>query len=105
MLRCADPLAATGMEPRTRLICLILSVSTLSHHHERLKNEELVRVRCHGVSLRYSANKETLGELLKFVVAECWRGDRESEPREAARAAHARKGHRVWEKTAHWKQE
>ena len=45
--------------------------STLSHHLDKLKNEELVKVRREGTYLRYSANAEALRELLAFLYAEC----------------------------------
>jgi DNA-binding transcriptional ArsR family regulator len=45
--------------------------STLSHHLEKLKNEDLVRVRREGTYLWYSANTEALQELLGFLYAEC----------------------------------
>ena len=87
--RYADMLAAMGTEPRLRIMRLLLSAhpdglvvgdiqeslgivgSTLSHHLEKLKNEELVRVRRAGTFLWYSANTETLRELLTFLCAEC----------------------------------
>ena len=85
----ADMLAAMGTEPRLRIMQLLLSAhpeglvvgdigteldipsSTLSHHLEKLKNEELVRVRREGTFLWYSANCEALQELLGFLFAEC----------------------------------
>jgi DNA-binding transcriptional ArsR family regulator len=45
--------------------------STLSHHLEKLKNEDLVSVRREGTFLRCVANIETLRELLDFLYAEC----------------------------------
>ena len=45
--------------------------STLSHHLEKLKNENLVRVRRESTFLRYMANTEALQELLQFLYAEC----------------------------------
>lgn len=87
--RYADMLAAMGTEPRLRIMRLLLSAhpdgmvvgdihlalgiasSTLSHHLEKLKNEDLVRVRRDGTFLWYSANTETLRELLKFLCTEC----------------------------------
>jgi ArsR family transcriptional regulator, arsenate/arsenite/antimonite-responsive transcriptional repressor len=47
------------------------ATSTLSHHLEKLKNEDLVRVRRDGTFLWYSANTEALQELLGFLYAEC----------------------------------
>lgn len=87
--RYADMLSAMGTEPRLRIMRLLLSAhpkglvvgeiqselgiagSTLSHHLEKLKNEELVAVRREGTYLRYSANTEALQELLTFLYAEC----------------------------------
>jgi len=87
--RYADMFAALGNEPRLRIIRLLLSAhpdgmnageiqselgipnSTLSHHLEKLKNEELVRVQREGTFLRYMANTEALQEVLSFLYAEC----------------------------------
>ncbi len=87
--RFADMLAAMGTEPRLRIVRLLLSAhpdgmvvgdiqaelgippSTLSHHLEKLKNEELVNVRREGTYLWYSANTGGLRELLTFLYAEC----------------------------------
>src|SRR6187200_1352860 len=87
--RYADMLSAMGTEPRLRIMRLLLSAhpaglvvgeigneleipsSTLSHHLEKLKNEDLVKVRREGTYLWYSANTEALQELLGFLYAEC----------------------------------
>jgi DNA-binding transcriptional ArsR family regulator len=87
--RYADTFAALGAEPRLRIVRLLLSAhpdglfvadigeeldiaaSTLSHHLDKLKNEELVRVQREGTFLRYTANTDTLRELLGFLYAEC----------------------------------
>lgn len=87
--RFADMLAAMGTEPRLRIIRLLLSAhpdglvvgeiqaetgiqsSTLSHHLDKLKNEELVLVKREGTFLRYMANAEALEELLGFLYSEC----------------------------------
>ena len=50
---------------------LDIASSTLSHHLEKLRNEELVSVRREGTFLRYSANNTALQELLGFLYAEC----------------------------------
>ncbi len=89
IVRYADRFAALGTEPRLRIVRLLLSAhpggmvvgdiqaeldipnSTLSHHLEKLKNEELVSVKREGTFLRYAANTEALGELLTFLYAEC----------------------------------
>jgi DNA-binding transcriptional ArsR family regulator len=82
-------LSAMGTEPRLRIVRLLLAAhpeglvvgdiqgelgitgSTLSHHLDKLKNEDLVKVRREGTFLRYSANTESLQELLTFLYAEC----------------------------------
>ena len=45
--------------------------STLSHHLDKLRNENLVRVRRESTFLRYTANTEALQELLQFLYSEC----------------------------------
>lgn len=78
-----------GSEPRLRIMQLLLSAhpeglvvteiqqeldipnSTLSHHLEKLKSEDLVKVRRESTFLRYGANTEALRELLQFLYAEC----------------------------------
>jgi ArsR family transcriptional regulator, arsenate/arsenite/antimonite-responsive transcriptional repressor len=97
--RYADMLAAMGTEPRLRIMQLLLSAhpdglvvnqigteldiasSTLSHHLDKLKNEDLVRVRRDGTFLWYSANAEALQELLGFLYAECCTRNKAVEPR------------------------
>ena len=87
--RYADMLSAMGTEPRLRIMRLLLSAhpdglvvgeiqeelgiagSTLSHHLDKLKNEDLVRVSREGTYLRYSANSEALRDLLGFLYVEC----------------------------------
>jgi ArsR family transcriptional regulator len=87
--RYADMFSAMGTEPRLRIMQLLLKAhpdglvageiqselgipsSTLSHHLEKLKNEELVTVRRESTFLWYAANTETLQELLGFLYAEC----------------------------------
>jgi ArsR family transcriptional regulator len=87
--RYADMFAAMGAEPRLRIMQLLLTThpqglivgdiqeeleipaSTLSHHLDKLRNEELVRVRREGTFLWYSANLEALQEVIDFLYAEC----------------------------------
>jgi len=87
--RYAEMFAAMGAEPRLRILQLLLMAhpqglvvghvqdelgipaSTLSHHLDKLKNEELVRVRREGTFLWYTANTEALQELINFLYAEC----------------------------------
>ena len=56
--------------------------STLSHHLEKLRHENLVTVQREGTFLRYAANTETLGELLGFLYAECCTRNQAVNPRE-----------------------
>ena len=44
---------------------------TLSHHLDKLKNENLVTVRRDGTYLWYRANTDALKDLLGFLYAEC----------------------------------
>lgn len=85
----ADMFSAMGTEPRLRIMQLLLSAhpdglvvgeiqaeldipnSTLSHHLDKLKNEDLVLVRRESTFLRYTANSEALQKLLQFLYAEC----------------------------------
>ena len=88
--RYADMFAAMGTESRLRIMQLLLSAhpdgmvvgeiqeelglsaSNLSHHLDKLKNEELVACqRAKARFLRCTANAETLQELLGFLYAEC----------------------------------
>ena len=89
IVRYADMFQAMGTEPRLHILRLLLSAhpeglvvgdilaeldipsSTLSHHLDKLKNEELVIVRREGTFLRYVANTESLQQLLGFLYAEC----------------------------------
>jgi DNA-binding transcriptional ArsR family regulator len=48
-----------------------IPASTLSHHLEKLKNEDLIKVQRESTFLRYSANAEALQDLLTFLYAEC----------------------------------
>jgi DNA-binding transcriptional ArsR family regulator len=50
---------------------LQLTPSTISHHLDKLKGEDLVRVRRDARYLWYSANTQTLEELLTFLYSEC----------------------------------
>jgi ArsR family transcriptional regulator len=78
-----------GTEPRLRIMQLLLSAhpdglvvgeiqeeldipnSTLSHHLDKLKAEDLAHVERESTFLRYTANTEALQELLQFLYAEC----------------------------------
>ena len=85
----ADMFSAMGAEPRLRIMQLLLSAhpdgmvvgdiqqeldipnSTLSHHLDKLKSEDLVSVRRDSTFLHYTANTNALQELLQFLYAEC----------------------------------
>jgi DNA-binding transcriptional ArsR family regulator len=87
--RYADMMAALGTETRLRIVRLLLSAhpyglvvgeigselgipaSTLSHHLEKLKNENLVKVQRESTFLRYTANTQALRDILAFLFAEC----------------------------------
>lgn len=96
--RFADMFSAMGTGPRLRIMRVLLSAhpdgmivsdigtelgipaSTLSHHLEKLKNEDLVKVRREGTYLWYSANGDALQELLAFLYAECCTRNKAIEP-------------------------
>jgi ArsR family transcriptional regulator len=98
VIRFADMFAAMGAEPRLRIMRLLLTAhprglvagdiqeelgipaSTLSHHLEKLKNEELVRVRRDGTFLWYTANSEALQSIINFLYAECCTRNNAIEP-------------------------
>jgi len=91
--RFADMFSALGTEPRLRIMRLLLSAhpegmvvgdiinelgitaSTLSHHLDKLKNEDLVKVRRESTYLW-----DALEELLGFLYAECCTRNKAIEP-------------------------
>src|ERR1700760_4833812 len=99
----ADMFTAMGTEPRLRIMQLLLSAhpdglvvgdigseldipsSTLSHHLEKLKNEDLVQVRREGTFLWCSANVDSLQSLLGFLYAECCTRNKAIEPQAIVR--------------------
>src|ERR1700680_1367919 len=98
--RYADMFSAMGTEPRLRIMQLLLTAhpeglvvgdiqeeleipnSTLSHHLDKLKNEDLVRVQRESTFLRYTANTGALQELLRFLDAECCTRNKALKPRD-----------------------
>jgi ArsR family transcriptional regulator, arsenate/arsenite/antimonite-responsive transcriptional repressor len=96
----ADRFSAMGTEPRLRIMQLLLSAhpeglvvneiqteldipnSTLSHHLDKLKNEDLVLVKRESTFLRYTANTEALQEVLQFLYAECCTRNKAVKPRD-----------------------
>jgi len=98
--RYADMFAAIGTEARLRIMQLLLKAhpdglvvneiqaelgipgSTLSHHLDKLKNEDLVKVARESTFLRYTANTESLQELLQFLYAECCTRNRVVKPQD-----------------------
>ena len=97
--RYADMFAALGAEPRLRIVRLLLAAhpdgmvvgeiqtetgiagSTLSHHLEKLRHDGLVVAEREKAFIRYRADTEGLGELLKFLYAECCTRNRAVEPK------------------------
>jgi ArsR family transcriptional regulator, arsenate/arsenite/antimonite-responsive transcriptional repressor len=97
--RYADMFAAMGTESRLRIMQLLLSAhpeglvvgeiqselgisaSTLSHHLDKLKNEDLIEVSREGTFLRYTASTVTLQDLLGFLYAECCTRNRAIKPK------------------------
>ena len=89
VVKFADMFSAIGTEARLRILRLLLAAhpdgmvvgdiageldipaSTLSHHLDKLKHEDLVQVQREGTFLRYTANTLALQELLGFLYAEC----------------------------------
>jgi ArsR family transcriptional regulator len=98
VIRYADMMAAMGTESRLRIMQLLLSAhpdglvvgeiqaeieitpSNLSHHLDKLKNEDLVNVKREGSYLRYTANTDAVEELLAFLLAECCRRTKAIKP-------------------------
>lgn len=98
--RYAEMFAAMGAEPRLRITQLLLTAhpqglvvgdiqeeleipaSTLSHHLDKLKNEDLVKVRREGTFLWYMANTDALQEIMNFLYAECCTRNKVIEPGE-----------------------
>lgn len=99
----ADMFSAMGTEPRLRIMQLLLSAhpegmvvneiqdglaipnSTLSHHLDKLRNEDLVQVKRQGTFLRYTANTEALREILQFLYAECCTRNKALKPQDVVR--------------------
>jgi DNA-binding transcriptional ArsR family regulator len=97
--RYADMFAALGNDARLRIVRLLLSAhpnglvvseiqeetrvagSTLSHHLEKLKNEDLVKVERQKTFLRYRANTDALQDLLGFLYAECCTRNKAIQPK------------------------
>jgi ArsR family transcriptional regulator len=98
----ADMFAALGAEPRLRIMRLLLSAhpdglvvneiqaetgvtgSTLSHHLDKLKNDELVTAEREKAFIRYRANVDALQALLGFLYAECCTRNKAIAPRDIA---------------------
>ena len=109
VIKYADMFSALGNEARVRIIQLLLSAhpdglvvsdiqeeleipnSTLSHHLDKLKNEDLVEVRREGTFLRYSANTEALREMLGFLYAECCTRNKAVKPEQFIHISHVSK--------------
>lgn len=94
----ADMFSAMGTEARLRIMQLLLSAhpegmvvgeiqdeldipnSTLSHHLDKLRMEDLVNVKRESTFLRYTANIDALQEVLQFLYAECCTRNRAVKP-------------------------
>jgi DNA-binding transcriptional ArsR family regulator len=102
--RFADMFAALGAEPRLRIVRLLLAAhpdglvvgdiqaetgipsSTLSHHLDKLKNDELVTAERERAFIRYRASTAALQELLGFLYAECCTRNKAVRPKAIAAA-------------------
>lgn len=111
--RYADMFAALGSEPRLEIMRLLFAAypegmtvgeiqeklkipnSTLSHHLEKLRNEELVKSRKDKQFLWYSANAETMEDLLTFLTTDRRRGEGDREAAPMATPRLRRTEHRV----------
>ena len=89
VVKYADMFSAMGTEARLRIMQLLLAAhpeglvvgeiqdeldipnSTLSHHLDKLRSEDLVNVSRESTFLRYTANTDALQEVLQFLYAEC----------------------------------
>jgi ArsR family transcriptional regulator len=89
VVKYADMFSAMGTEARLRIMQVLLKAhpdglvvgeiqeeldipnSTLSHHLDKLKSEDLVNVQRESTFLRYTANTDALQEILQFLYAEC----------------------------------
>jgi ArsR family transcriptional regulator, arsenate/arsenite/antimonite-responsive transcriptional repressor len=89
IVKYADMFSAMGTEARLRIMQLLLAAhpeglvvseiqeeldipnSTLSHHLDKLKSEDLVNVKRESTFLRYTANTDALQEVLQFLYVEC----------------------------------
>lgn len=99
----ADMFAAIGTESRLRIMRLLLSAhpegmvvgeiqaelglsaSNLSHHLDKLRNEDLVQVSREGTFLRCTANTAALQEVLGFLYAECCTRNKAIKPEQIIR--------------------
>jgi DNA-binding transcriptional ArsR family regulator len=86
--RFADMFAALGAEPHPDGLVVNeiqaetgVTGSTLSHHLEKLKNDELVTAEREKAFIRYRANTAALEEVLGFLYAECCTRNKAIEPR------------------------
>jgi ArsR family transcriptional regulator, arsenate/arsenite/antimonite-responsive transcriptional repressor len=96
--RFADMFAALGAEPRLRIMRLLLAAhpdglvvgdiqaetgiaaSTLSHHLEKLRHDQLVTAEREKAFIRYRAHAGALESLLAFLYAECCTRNKAIEP-------------------------
>jgi len=104
IIRYAEMFAAIGAESRLRIMQLLLAAhpegmvvgeiqaelnvsgSNLSHHLDKLKNEDLVQVQREGTYLRCTANVDALQQLLAFLYSECCTRSKAISPRKIVNA-------------------
>jgi ArsR family transcriptional regulator, arsenate/arsenite/antimonite-responsive transcriptional repressor len=103
VVKYADMFSAMGTEARLRIMQLLLCAhpeglvvgeiqedldipnSTLSHHLDKLRAEDLVDVQRESTFLRYTANTDALQELLQFLYAECCTRNKAIKPEQIIR--------------------
>ena len=81
---CCSPRTQTAWSSATSRRKPAIANSTLSHHLEKLKIDELVTVTREKVFIRYRANTDALEELLGFLYAECCTRNNAVEPKKIA---------------------
>ena len=103
VVKYADMFSAMGTEARLRIMQLLLAAhpdglvvgeiqeeldipnSTLSHHLDKLKSEDLVSVSRESTFLRYTANTDALQEVLQFLYVECCTRNKAVKPEQIIR--------------------
>jgi DNA-binding transcriptional ArsR family regulator len=107
--RFADMFSAMGIEARLRIMRALLAAhpqglvvgeiqneldipnSTLSHHLDKLRQEGLVKVEREGTFLRYTADTQSLQELLRFLFDECCTRNQALQPDQIVQISNSRR--------------